>query len=125
MLIKANPTHTVEDNFNSWSYDYTFEKYSITGATITDRYPTKGFALNESVELIFFVFDGQVCITLEDGEESKLVRGDIFVIPKKTPYFMVPHLCLQYSVWMLSTPHFDKSQHKFITKTQKQPEQLD
>ena len=115
MLVKVNPQHIQRKTFNAWWYDVKLKDFSIAGANIIGRYPEKGLAVNEEVDVTFMIFDGGACITV-DGESTALNKGDIFIVPKGSKYMMEPELCKEFSLWMITSPKYTESQHKTITK---------
>jgi mannose-6-phosphate isomerase-like protein (cupin superfamily) len=111
MILKAQALHNSGTDFDAWFYHYENTSFNLGGGKMVGRYPEKGTAVNESCDVIFMVLEGKGKATREDGEMFDFNKGDVFIIPKKTHYFVEADQNIEVNLWMINTPPLNMSSH--------------
>lgn len=103
--IQATPTTTI--------WEFMMKEKAISGAItqITDRYPEKGFAVNNLCKEIAFVVSGSGSIATPD-QTRPIGVGDLIFIDKGESFAWEANGSL--TLFMTTTPKFDPVQHKII-----------
>jgi len=92
--------------------EYSFENKNIDlgVATITGRYPEKGYCVNLISEELIYVLEGKGVLNFEN-ENIKFEKGDAILINSNEKYYWDTDYCV---VSMSCTPAWTEEQHKFI-----------
>ncbi len=101
--IQISPTATV--------WEFTFEDTSVSGAIaeIKDRYPEKGFAVNEVSKELAFIIAGEGFI-VSPTQKHPISVGDLIFLDKGETYAWKTNSTL--TLFMANVPKFDPKQHK-------------
>lgn len=101
--IQMSPAATV--------WEFTIEDKSVSGAIaqIKDRYPEKGFVVNEVSKELAFVIAGKGCI-VSPIQKHPISVGDLIFLNNGESYVWEGALTL----FMANTPKFDPGQHKNV-----------
>ena len=100
--MKASPTTTV------WEFE--MEEKAISGAIaeIKDRYPEKGFIVNEISKELVFVIAGEGYVTTPN-QKHPIKVGDLIFLDNGESYAWEAIKSL--TLFMANTPKFDPKQH--------------
>ncbi len=88
----------------------------IATATINGSYPPeegKAWAINEEVEEMFYVLEGEAEIIYQDGKKIKLEPNSVAYIPKNLKYCVNKACYLR--VIIITTPAWFSDQHKWLS----------
>jgi len=110
-IIKSSETNKVQISPTATVWEFTIEDKSVSGAIaeIKDRYPEKGFAVNEDSKELSFVISGAGYIVTP--KEKRPIRvGDLIFVDKGDLFAWVGPLTL----FMANTPKFDPRQHNIV-----------
>ena len=92
--------------------EYSFEDKDIDlgVATITDRYPEKGYCVNLVSKELVYVLEGEGKLYLEDSTIDFNV-GDSILIDKNEKYYWESKFC---KVALICSPAFSVEQYKIV-----------
>jgi mannose-6-phosphate isomerase-like protein (cupin superfamily) len=110
-VIKQKQTNVVDAPGDTTIYEYLMSEKKLSGATatVTERYPKKGFATNEVAREMVLVIDGNGIIGVGD-KETPVEIGDCIYIDAKEKFYWSGMMTL----FMVCTPAFDPKQHTII-----------
>lgn len=110
--ISLNDTTNVENSNLCKVKEYSFNSKEIDLgiATITGRYPEKGYCCNMVSEELVYVIEGSGKLYYEDGCIS-FEKGDAILISPKEKYYWDSTYCV---VSLSCTPAFALEQHKIF-----------
>ena len=101
-----------KDKCKTLEYSFGDKDIDLGIATITGRFPDKGYAMNEVSKELIYVIEGKCTIYIEN-EIVNLAVGDSILINPKELYYWETDYC---KVSMACTPAWSPSQHKIIEK---------
>lgn len=111
MLIKKSERVKFENSPRCYGFEYPMNDKNINIAyiEIRERYPDKGFVLNEVIKEIVLVLNGKGSITIE-GKKYILEKDDAFLILPNKKYFFEGDM----DTIVTCSPAFYPEQHKLI-----------
>ena len=104
-LIKNN-----SDKCEVKEYSFDVKDIDLGVATITSRYPEKGYCVNLVSKELIYVLDGEGKLYLEDKTIDFSV-GDSILIDKGEKYYWESSYC---KVALVCTPAFSVEQYKIV-----------
>jgi uncharacterized cupin superfamily protein len=120
MLLHAESTHTEGPVFDVWKYQSPSNQSAVIGGILTGRYPTQGWARNPKVEQYFLLIEGEAYVcTHEEGQCVRMIKGDIFYMPKGELYHCYPAPdCKEFKFLIFTTPSFASEQQEILSDEQ-------
>lgn len=112
-LIKLENAITGKNSDKCKTLEYSFlnKKIDLGIATITGRFPDRGYALNEISEELVYVLEGTGTIYFED-KEVRFNKGDAILIEPNDKYYYETEYCV---LSLSCTPAWSPNQHKVIS----------
>ena len=109
-LIKLDEAKKGANSNECKTLEYSFDDKDIDLgiATITGRYPEKGYCVNKISKELIYVLDGSGKLYF-DGEYIEFKKGDSILIEPNEKYYWDVSYCI---VSMSCTPAWTKEQHK-------------
>lgn len=89
-------------------YSFDDEDLDLGVATITGRYPEKGYCLNEECKELIYVLEGNGTLYFEN-RKVEYSKGDSILIMPKEKYYWESNYCM---VSMICNPSWSSKQHK-------------
>ena len=113
-IIKFNNAEKGANSDKCKVLEYSFDnkKIDLGVATITGRYPEKGYCVNLISEELIYVLDGKGILNFEN-KNIELEKGDAILINPNEKYYWDTDYCV---VSMACTPAWTEEQHKLIEK---------
>lgn len=110
--IKLNNTEVGQNKEKCKTIEYSFGSKDIDlgVATITGRFPEKGYAMNKVSKELIYIIEGKCEITVED-EKVALEVGDAILIEPNEKYYWETDYC---KASLTCTPAWDINQHIII-----------
>ena len=111
-IIKSNDAFKKNNSENCEVIEYSFNDKDIDlgVATITSRYPEKGYCVNLISKELIYVLEGEGSLHLENNTIEFSV-GDSILIDKNEKYYWESKFC---KVAMICTPSFSVEQYKIV-----------
>jgi mannose-6-phosphate isomerase-like protein (cupin superfamily) len=87
-----------------------FDKVDIAQATISGRYPQKGFAKNTACEMLYYIVSGKASVSLKDGGDFELEPKDAFIFPVGCLYAVTG----DFVALIISSPAWYPEQYEMV-----------
>lgn len=97
------------DKCKGLEYPLNDKDINFSMATITGRYPEKGYCTNEECKELIYVINGSGTLNKKD-EAIEFEKGDVILIDKKEKYFWDGNC----TIIMPCTPAWNPEQHKLF-----------
>lgn len=98
------------DNCKLLEYSFKDKDMDLGVATITGRYPEKGYTLNTICKELVYILEGNGVLVFRD-RIVEFKKGDAILIDRDEPYYWDSN----YAVASLTcSPAFDKEQYKLV-----------
>ncbi len=110
-IVKQAQARTAAPSSKTIIHEYDTQDGAISGATaeIGERYPPRGFALNQKIKELVYVISGEGVLLTPDGE-TKISTGDVVLLDQMEKFAWDGKMVL----FMATTPRFDPSQYAMV-----------
>lgn len=111
-IIKNNNARKSANSDKCKTLEYSFNDKDIDLgiATITGRYPEKGYCVNTISKELIYVLDGNGNLCFENND-VEFEKGDSILINPNEKYYWDSTFCV---VTMACTPAWNEEQHKLV-----------
>ncbi len=111
-IIKNNNARKSANSEKCKTLEYSFNDKDIDLgiATITGRYPEKGYCVNTISKELIYVLDGNGKLCFENND-VEFEKGDSILISSNEKYYWDSTFCV---VTMACTPAWNEEQHKLV-----------
>lgn len=111
-VIKKSEVVTSQENGISrfHEYQFAFKNASLGVSEINGRYPGKGYDVDEAVEAIWYVEEGEANIWI-GGEVYHVEKGDMVYVPMNEKYWIEGK---NLRLVVASSPTWYPEQHKHL-----------
>ena len=113
MLLKPDKEVYNIENFTGWKYDNPDFRSKVVGASVLNRYPKRGYTVNEECDTHLLIWQGHATVGIDDIL-YRVTPGDVIYIRPGSKYFINQDSFDEVKLWMICYPEFNIDNHKVV-----------